>query len=380
MDYSLLPQDQEVPYGQGLRLKRAVAATRSPGGVLTNNVQPGEAMSGYRERAADLYRQGSELLNQDPDYTQLQEFARQRSQDGQGAMLNALAAQFAGERFEPVQAQFLKRASAARDPMKVGGGMVTADGRFIKDPDVQRQRQAEFLMNQAKAYEQMAQSAENAQQRAAALAAQNEVNNQMRMLGLQIQQGNLDLRRSQQAQGQRLPFNAVQDLAKQAGSAETMANIAGTFKENYAAGAVGLPGIGSVQNWIGRNSPFEGDLKDQANWWQNYNEQANKIRNELFGSALTLTEKAAFEAAMISPDMDAKTIKARLDQQAAAAQRAYNRLVTAAQGSGYNISGLPSVGAVDAPKPGQLSAGQGGGLSSDEQAELARLREKFGRK
>lgn len=380
MDYSLLPQDQEVPYGQGLRLKRAVASTRSPGGVLTNNVQPGEAMGGYRERAADLYRQGSELLNQDPDYTQLQEFARQRSQDGQGAMLNALAAQFAGERFEPVQAQFLKRASAARDPMKVGGGMVTADGRFIKDPDVQRQRQAEFLMNQAKAYEQMAQSAENAQQRAAALAAQNEVNNQMRMLGLQIQQGNLDMRRSQQAQGQRLPFNAVQDLAKQAGGAQTMVNIANTFQDSFAAGASGLPGMGAAQNWLGRNLPGDGEMKAQANWWQNYNEQANRIRNELFGSALTLTEKAAFEAAMIGPDMDAKTIKARLKQQAAAAQRAYQRLIEAAQGSGYNVSGLPSVGAVDAPMPGQIDGGQGGGLSSDEQAELARLREKFGRK
>jgi hypothetical protein len=195
MDYSLLPEDQEAPYGQGLRLKRAVAATRSPGGVLTNNVQTGEALSGpagYRDRAATLYQQGNELYNSEPDMTALQNYARQRGQEGDGAMLNALAAQFAGERFEPVQAQYLKKASAARDPMKLAGGMITADGQFIKDPFAQQDKRAEFLLNQAKAYEQMAASAETAQQRAAAQAAQNDMNNQLRMMGIQIQQGRLD--------------------------------------------------------------------------------------------------------------------------------------------------------------------------------------------
>lgn len=335
-----------------------------------------ESLSG---RGGDLFARGMALVNQEPDTSALQEYARQRGEMGNAAMMNALAAQFAGEGFAPMQAQFLKKAAAAQDPMKLAGGILTAEGKFLKDPFAEQDKKANMMLQLARHYEQMAVTAQTAQERAAALRAQQDIQNQLRLMGLQIQQQSLDLRSKEKNLGQRLPFSAVEQLAKQQGGADTMRTISDTFKDSYAAGAVGIPGVGSAQNWVGRNIPVEGNLKEQANWWQNYNEQANRIRNELFGSALTLTEKAAFEAAMINPDMDAKMIKLRLQQQADAARRAYDRLVDAAESSGYNVSGFKADRPADSgPKPGQVQPAQGG-LTDSEQAELDALRKKYGR-
>lgn len=166
-DYDTLPNEDD-----GVVLKKARA--KSKGGMLTDNVRPGDAvslpqaLSSYRQRAADLYEQGYDLYNKDPDISQLQEYAKSRGNEGQGAMLNALAAQFAGESFQPVQTQYLKRAAAAQEPMKVGGGILTDQGQFIKDPFAAQDKRAEFLLQQAKAYEQMALTAQTAQERMAA--------------------------------------------------------------------------------------------------------------------------------------------------------------------------------------------------------------------
>jgi len=168
------------------------------GGLLTNTVKPGalpSAVERYRKRASDLYDEGSKLMDSEPDMSQLQAFARQQGEQGNAAMLNALAAQYAGESFQPIQAQYLKRAAAAQEPMKVGGGMLTPDGQFIKDPMAARDKRAEFLLQQAKAYETLAQTAQTAQERAEATRQQQQFMNELRTMGMNIQQQGLDLRR-----------------------------------------------------------------------------------------------------------------------------------------------------------------------------------------
>ena len=87
-----------------------------------------------------LQKRAAEMEGAQPDVSQLQEFARMQGQAGEASMLNALAAQYAGEQFQPVQAQFLKRAMAAQEPMKIGGGMLTPDGKFIRDPFAAQER------------------------------------------------------------------------------------------------------------------------------------------------------------------------------------------------------------------------------------------------
>lgn len=192
MDLSSLDPMQ---YGTQLEL------LKQSGGLLTSTVQPGQgsalpsAIDAYRKRAMALYQQGSDLYNKEPDMTELQAFAKQRGDQGNDAMLNALAAQFAGESFQPVQAQFLKKAAAAQEPMKVGSGMLTSDGKYLKDPFAGQEKKAEFLLQQAKAYETLAQTAQTAQERAEATRLQNEMMNQLRLMGLNFQQQGLDIQR-----------------------------------------------------------------------------------------------------------------------------------------------------------------------------------------
>jgi hypothetical protein len=93
-----------------------------------------------RAQLLKLQQQAAQLEGKEPDVSQLQQFASAQGKSGESAMLNALAAQYAGEQFQPVQAQFLKRAMAAQEPMKLGAGMLTPDGKFIKDPFAAQER------------------------------------------------------------------------------------------------------------------------------------------------------------------------------------------------------------------------------------------------
>jgi hypothetical protein len=150
------------------------------------------AVQRYRDRASELYRQGADLYGQEPDMSQFEDFARQRAQGGNAAMLNALAAQFAGEQFQPVQAQFLKKAAAAQDPIKLGSGMLTPEGRYIKDPIAAQDKRAEFLLQQARAYETLAQTAATAEERAEAARLAREAAERHRELIAEMQRVNID--------------------------------------------------------------------------------------------------------------------------------------------------------------------------------------------
>lgn len=164
----------------------AQAAEPAQASVLPSAVQR------YRDRASELYKQGADLYGQEPDMSQFEEFARQRAQGGNAAMLNALAAQFAGEQFQPVQAQFLKKAAAAQDPIKLGSGMLTPEGRYIKDPIAAQDKRAEFLLQQARAYETLAQTAATAEERAEAARLAREAAERHRELIAEMQRSNIN--------------------------------------------------------------------------------------------------------------------------------------------------------------------------------------------
>lgn len=154
VDYSLTTEE-DVP-SQGLVLKKA-RAKASAGGTLSNNVtaSQGAALPNTLSRLSKVYEELDRLDNQDVDTNALQTFAKQQSEQGQGAMLNALAAQFAGEGFDPVQAQYMKRAASASEPMKIGGGILTPDGQFIKDPFAARDARRTSLERQAVSMQKM---------------------------------------------------------------------------------------------------------------------------------------------------------------------------------------------------------------------------------
>jgi hypothetical protein len=68
-----------------------------------------------------------------PDTSALQARGVERGRQGGQNLLMALAAQEAGKEFAPMNAHFLKQASALQAPEKVTGGMITDKG-FVEDP------------------------------------------------------------------------------------------------------------------------------------------------------------------------------------------------------------------------------------------------------
>lgn len=122
---------------------------KSAGGALTQN-------AGARE-LADFYTQsGLDAYEEEPDVAGLQDFAKRRSVEGGSALVNALAAGYAGERFAPVQSMYLKKAAAAQDPLKVGSGYVTPEGEYVKDPSASRDRRAETFLRLGQQYASLA--------------------------------------------------------------------------------------------------------------------------------------------------------------------------------------------------------------------------------
>lgn len=197
LDYNLYSNEEQVPaqemgLGQGLVLKRARAKVQSPGGVLSNTVRSeGGSMlpQTLRTRAMDLRKRVEDMESQEPDITGAIDFARQQGQQGEAAMLNALAAQYAGESFAPLQGAFMKRAEASRAPMKVGSVMITPQGEVIRDTYADRDRRIAALERQADTAERTAATVEEAQ------ARREEAERRNREMERQGQEG-LDIRRS----------------------------------------------------------------------------------------------------------------------------------------------------------------------------------------
>jgi len=133
------PEDLERKKRSLLPRTRAV----SVGGSVTNTVQPGDELGSGRKMLA----QALKMYGSAPDITALEKMAQDRIREGEGSMLNALAAQFAGEKFSPIQAQYLKRSMAAQEPMKVGNYGTISGGKFVADPYTQRDTQADALLN-----------------------------------------------------------------------------------------------------------------------------------------------------------------------------------------------------------------------------------------
>lgn len=181
---------------QRKRMLPMAMGMQSPAGTLTNTVQPGRALpSALRARLGKVQQQLDDMDVQDVDTSALQAFARQQGESGQSAMLNALAAQYAGEGYQPVQAQYLKRAAAAAEPMKLGGGMLTPQGQYIKDPFAQRDQRRTTLERQALGLERMAGEEERSVLARDDRLARDRQSDEFRRMGLDVQQQGLQLRR-----------------------------------------------------------------------------------------------------------------------------------------------------------------------------------------
>jgi hypothetical protein len=105
-----------------------------------------------------------------------------------------------------------------------------------------------------------------------------------------------------------IPVALEQKIGKDVGTYVSLQTAANTFKDDYG----GNP-IGALEN--SAQSYFDVGTPGQREWWAAFKATDNQIRNDLFGAALTATEKAAYEATTISPGMRPEIIKQNVSRR-----------------------------------------------------------------
>lgn len=413
MAINLFDQGEEQP-SYGL-LPKARARISSAGDTLTNNVTPGRSMlpnsiEALRGRSAELFQQGSDLYNSDPDTTQLQNFAKQRGEQGDRSMLTALAAQYAGEGFAPLQEQLYKKASAAGDPIKMGNGMITAEGQYIKDPFAAQDKKAEFLLQQARQYEQLAQTAETTRERIANDRKAREFNEMYKMELLALRRdmaanrsepGNFTLEgytpdnqrvvtHSKSGQSFILGMNpngtpsytpyggpstpkaafeknvaAAQTFQSKADSSDALVKQIEANPDAFGLTAAAVSKLpASIQGRVASKVLDENTLKLRSDVLR----QAAMEISDIYGAAQSVGEAARaatfIPAAEDPPEIVMEKLKAARDY---------------ARSNARSLGGAVNQAARDRSATGGQQPAPSGNLSADEAAELARLRAKHGR-
>ncbi len=161
--------------------------------------------------------------------------------------------------------------------------------------------------------------------------------------------------------GKQVPVNLLEKLSKQSDGVEQSASLYNTFKDDYVGYKLDTVGRADIALALRSDDPARLDL---GNWWQSYQERTNKIRNDLFGAALTAQEKSEFDKAMVTPGMSAASARANLLKQAEAAQKAYSKITNAVKIGGYSKSAIdslnPNIQVTEqptTPTPGKLPPG-----------------------
>lgn len=167
-------------------------------------------------------------------------------------------------------------------------------------------------------------------------------------------------RKAQQdaADGKPLPFPALTKLAGQSDGAVKQNDLLTNFKDNFTGYKLDTLGQADITLAGKSNDPARLEL---FSWWQNYQDNINRIRNELFGAALTSTEKAEFDRAMVTPGMSPQAARANLQRQASAALAAYNKLAGSLVANGFSKTAIqslaPSIEGLAAPAPRAVAPG-----------------------
>lgn len=133
-----------------------------------------------------------------------------------------------------------------------------------------------------------------------------------------------------------LPQNTVNALSEAGAQVTDLNRLTQGWKDEY--GGWKSDTIGDAANALARKTGFGNE--EAALWWQDYQNQKNAVRKQLFGSALTATEKAEFEKATIAPGMTPQAIRANLKLQQEAAIRAARKLASYYTRSGYDGDGV----------------------------------------
>ena len=139
------------------------------------------------------------------------------------------------------------------------------------------------------------------------------------------------------ADGKPINIGESTKLAEKSQSADKLVGIYESFKPEFAGFATDRVGDAALLIAGKSKDPKSVEL---FQWWQGYQENINKVRNELFGAALTAPEKAEFEKAMVTKGMSPQQAATNLKRQAELAVTAYNKLDNVLRVQGFSKAGL----------------------------------------
>jgi hypothetical protein len=160
----------------------------------------------------------------------------------------------------------------------------------------------------------------------------------VQMVQLKIEQARSEAEKAKD--GKPVNFGDSTKLADRATGVDKLVGLYDTFKPEYAG--YGTNAIGEIAVFAaGKQS----DEKSVAlyQWWQNYQNNVNKVRNDLFGAALTAPEKAEFDKAMVTKGMDSAQAQANLRRQAEEASKAYDKLEKVLRVGGFSKAQLDAL-------------------------------------
>lgn len=294
------PQAQQMPQNYVQRGNNAPIDMGQRQPMPQNYIQRGNNAPidlGQSQRQHDVYRDGPQVLG------------REQMPDGRTLVTQRVA---------------------ARD----GDGRMTAAVRqVIETPDYLnpaklkelefRKKQAELTQLQAKP------QTESPQQKLANELIAAEARSKLPYTPEGTRLAAIKLEEEKARMGKALPSPAVTSLSAAGAAVEDTSRSKRTFKDEYGGKTI----MGRLSNTIGK---LVGDDTGQVQWWQDYDSAQNLARNALFGSALTNTEKEAWEMIAVNPRMDADEIKKNIDRKQALEARAASKLGRAYAAGGYS--------------------------------------------
>ena len=161
------------------------------------------------------------------------------------------------------------------------------------------------------------------------------------------------------AKPREMSITDISKLSEEGGKYAQVGGFTDSFEPRFAGYKSST--VGDIANLAGRNLPagvVGKDVAEGATWWQGYDRYKNVIRNDLYGSALTPSEQAAFEKADITPGMDPEQIKKNLVTQKEVVQNGLKRKANAMIASGYDPKVIAQSYGVDLKELGVTATGR----------------------
>lgn len=143
-------------------------------------------------------------------------------------------------------------------------------------------------------------------------------------------------------QGRAVPDSTAKRVETNVEIREGLARAVSTFRPDYAGNKITGGLENTMQGLLGTGTP------GQRDWWANFRSLDNQIRNDLFGAALTESEKRAYEATTISERMNPAEVRRNLQRRLDIVKKALARQQNFLKKNGYATDAVDALFANDA--------------------------------